>query len=198
VSRFEDFFAELDDAWGERVSAPLHLRIIGASALSLQTDYDRGTKDSDVLETKDIPDDTKSRLLELGGPGTPVAKRHRVYVHFVVEALPLLPQAPLFHRLRFEKALGYLELHALDVVDVVVSKLKRFEPRDIADIDAMIERGLVRHDALIERFRAAIDWCSLGAYADDIPAHIEHLHQIERDSFVMPESAIEVPSWLDR
>jgi hypothetical protein len=42
---------------------------------------------------------------------------------------------------------------ALDVVDVAVSKLKRFHANDQADIGAMIARGLVSHERLVERFR---------------------------------------------
>jgi hypothetical protein len=46
-----DFFREPDAAWGIPAPAKIRLRIIGSSALMLQTDYARGTKDTDVLET---------------------------------------------------------------------------------------------------------------------------------------------------
>ena len=39
---------------GTASSAKVRLRVIGSSALMLQTDYARGTKDSDVLETADL------------------------------------------------------------------------------------------------------------------------------------------------
>lgn len=47
----DDFFEELDRLWtpeegGRRI--PLH--VIGTTALVLQTNYERGTKDGDVLE----------------------------------------------------------------------------------------------------------------------------------------------------
>ena len=45
------------------------LRIIGSTALFLQTDYERGTQDSDVLETRDIDAAAKKRLLPIGGKG---------------------------------------------------------------------------------------------------------------------------------
>lgn len=45
----ERLLAELASAW-PHASRPT-LRIIGSTALMLRTDYDRGTKDSDILET---------------------------------------------------------------------------------------------------------------------------------------------------
>jgi transcriptional regulator with XRE-family HTH domain len=51
VSYVHDFFRDLDAAWPASSEPPIHLRIIGSTALMLLTDYDRGTKDSDVLES---------------------------------------------------------------------------------------------------------------------------------------------------
>ena len=39
------FLRAVDAAWGRPSVGKLPLRVIGASALLLQTDYDRGTKD---------------------------------------------------------------------------------------------------------------------------------------------------------
>jgi hypothetical protein len=84
----------------------------------------------------------------------------------------------------------------LDVVDVVVSKLKRFNANDQSDIDAMIERGLVPHDRLIDRFRAAVDEFMGDARAEDLPKYVANLHRVERDMLVVPETEIELPSWI--
>ena len=46
-----DFFIDIDRHWGASTEGKIPLRIIGSSALMLQTNYERGTKDSDVLET---------------------------------------------------------------------------------------------------------------------------------------------------
>jgi maltooligosyltrehalose trehalohydrolase len=54
----------------------------------LQARYERGTKDSDILETADLDVETKARLLELAGPGTDLSKRHGLYVEFVASGLP--------------------------------------------------------------------------------------------------------------
>ena len=46
----EAFLKDIDAAWPS-AHAKIRLRIIGSTALMLQTSYERGTKDSDVLET---------------------------------------------------------------------------------------------------------------------------------------------------
>ena len=46
----EDFFLDIDSQWPAS-DAKLPLRIIGAGALMLQTDYERVTNDGDVFET---------------------------------------------------------------------------------------------------------------------------------------------------
>jgi hypothetical protein len=48
----------------------MRLPIIGSAALMLQADYERGTKDSDVLETSELAGATGERLLLLSGKGS--------------------------------------------------------------------------------------------------------------------------------
>ena len=148
-----DFFEEIDRRWRGAPSNKIPLLVLGSAALLLQTDYERGTKDSDVLETGFPLDDLNASL-------------------------------------------HHFEVHVLDVVDVVVSKLKPFRPSDRGDIKAMIDRKLVPHDRLVERFRDAVDDFAGGAGAEDLPRCIKNLNRIERDLFNVPESQIELPDWL--
>lgn len=90
--------------------------------------------------------------------------------------------------------LAGIELLDHDVVDVVGSKLKRFSANDQADIDAMIQHGLVPHHALLDRFRSAVDVFACDARAEDLPKYVEHLHRVERDLLDVEETAIELPS----
>jgi hypothetical protein len=69
VTLIEQFLAELTQRWGHP-SRPT-LRVIGSTALMLRTNYVRGTKDSDVLETMALDAETKERLLALAGRGSP-------------------------------------------------------------------------------------------------------------------------------
>ena len=85
---------------------------------------------------------------------------------------------------------------ALDVVDVVVSKLKPFRPNDKADIDAMIDRELIHHARLVDRFRSAADDWAYGAHADRLHTYVKNLNEVERDMLGVDETEIELPSWI--
>jgi hypothetical protein len=69
VSLTSEFFIEIDRLWPRQPAGKVQLSIIGSGALMLQVDYERGTKDSDVFETTALTDDTKQRLIAVGGPG---------------------------------------------------------------------------------------------------------------------------------
>lgn len=197
MSDVEGFFREIDRHWRPAAKERIPLRVIGSGALLLQTDYDRGTKDGDVLESLDLKDEIKARLQALAGKGTELHTRAKLYLDIVVAGLPFLPQAPKFHALpELNKTLKHFEISALDVVDVVVSKLMRFNKDDTGDVLAMVARGLVDHKKLIARFVAAVDRFSTDSRADDIPRYIKNLHKVERDMFSLPETHIELPNWM--
>lgn len=196
---FENFLKEIDRRWQrlESQTEKIRLRVIGSAALMLQTDYVRGTKDSDVLETAHLTEDIKGRLIKLAGPGTTLHERHRVYLDIVNGGLPFLPQAPLCHPLvDLNQSLQHFEVEVLDIVDVVVSKLKRFIANDVSDIRAMVDKGLVDHARLIARFNAAVDAYSMDARAGDLPKYVRNLNRVERDFLFVPETTIELPEWV--
>lgn len=193
MAAFEAFFRDLDDAWGSR---PLTLHLIGAAALMLQTDYRRGTKDSDVLETRSLAKADKERLLELGGQGTSLSAQHRLYIDVVGNGIPFLPHGPRFVVCdALNRNLSNLRVEVLEVVDVVVSKLKRFHANDQSDIAAMIELDMVPHHRLIERFRSAVEAFSMDARAAELPMYVARLHRLERDSYGVALSDIDLPDW---
>jgi hypothetical protein len=85
----------------------------------------------------------------------------------------------------------------LDIVaNGVPFLLKRFAPKDQGDIDAMIERDLVPHEQLVERFRSALDMYLGDAREVELPKYIANLHRVERDMLLVPETEIELPSWI--
>ena len=68
----------------------------------------------------------------------------------VGNGIPFLPHVPSSHPVdALDASLQQLDLFARDVVDIVVSKLKRFHANDQGDIDAMVERDLVTHARLL-------------------------------------------------
>lgn len=54
MNQIGEFIAEIDRSWEPLRQERQPLRIIGCGALMLQTDYERGTKDSDVLQAADF------------------------------------------------------------------------------------------------------------------------------------------------
>lgn len=197
MQRVKDFFGDIDEKWSTDSSEKVRLRIIGCGALMLQTNYERGTKDSDVFDTIDLAAEAKRQLLRLAGPDTELAKRRLMHVDIVANGIPFLPSGPLWHPIaEVNGVLQRFEVLALDVVDVVVAKMKPFRATDKTDIDAMIDRDLVPHDRLLERFRsAAYDWAHT-AHADQLHKYVDHLHEVERDMLGVDESEIELPSWV--
>jgi hypothetical protein len=196
VRAVDAFFEDLDGLWLPRPAEKIRLAIIGSAALMLQVDYQRGTKDSDILETAALTDAIRDRLLALAGNGTPLHMRHRVYLDIVARGLPFLRQQPRWHSVEgLNKSLDSFELFALDVVDVVVSKLKRFNANDRSDIEAMVDEGAVPHAELIVCFREGVDFYTMDARAADLPRYVKNLHTIERDLFDIEPTEIELPSW---
>ena len=198
MSAITNLFIEIDRLWKPQESGKIKLRVIGSGAILLQTDYERGTKDGDVLESLELTSGIKERLRTLAGKNTDLHKRTRLYLDIVVSGLPFLPHGPKFHpQSSLNSELKHFEIATLDVVDVVVSKLKRFNSDDVGDVTAMVNKGLVPHKQLVERFNAAVDGCfSMGSRAEDLPKIIKNLHKVERDSFRVPESRIELPDWM--
>ncbi len=196
MAAFDAFFRDLNAAWHQAGLAPLELRIIGSAALMLQTEFRRATKDSDVLETSALAPDHKRLLLELGGRGSPLFDLHRLYVDVVANGIPFLPHGPRFAPcVSLNSSLKALSILVLDVVDVVVSKFKRFHANDQSDVLAMIELDLVPHDHLVERFKSACEVFSMDARAEDLPSFVQRFHRVERDSFGVQPTEIELPDW---
>lgn len=195
MSVVEDFFRAIDKEW--KPTAPkTRLSIIGSGALMLQAAYERGTKDSDVFETTDLARETQDQLFRVAGRTSALARRHGLYAEVVPRGIPFLAQVPMWRPIDVE--LVHLELRALDVVDVVVAKLMRFNAIDQQDIDAMVQRDLVPAAQLVGRFRAAMDFLLGDAREADLPEIIANLHRVERDMLGVDETDIELPSWIDR
>lgn len=195
----EALLLDLDKLWQGEGKPRIRIRILGSMALMLQTNYERGTKDGDILDAHPIDAEIKERLLKLGGLGSALAKRHRVYLDVVTNGLLMLPAQPRYLPLPdFTAQLAHFEVEALSVPDVVISKLKPFRPTDIADIAAMIARGCVTHEQFQSLFLSAIDRFADGATgAAKLPKIVQNFNQIERDYFGTEETQIELPSWVD-
>lgn len=115
-SHVEAFLIAIDKGWAQPSSTKITLCVIGSTSLLLQTDYVRGTKDSDVLETIDMAPEVKQALLALAGEDSLLAARHRMYLDIVARAIPFLPLAPTWHPMKeLSSKLAHFQLEALDI-----------------------------------------------------------------------------------
>lgn len=197
MNPIEEFVLAIDRGWHGAQDPKILLRVLGSTSLMMQADYFRGTKDGDVLEAVALTPAIKDRLLSLAGKETKLADKHGIYLDIVPLGLPFFPLNPDWRPLtEFNRSLCCFELEALGIVDTVVTKIKRFNANDQADIQAMIRLGLAPHELVVERFRSAIDRFSGDARAAEFPVYVKHLHRVEREYFEADESEIDLPSWI--
>lgn len=190
----EAFFRALDAQLAPARVPRVELRIVGSTALFLQTPYLRGTKDSDAVQTYNFDTAVRDELLALGGKGTRLAHHHGIYLEFVSEGILFLPDDPCWTPCL---TLNSLNVSALDPTDVVVAKLVRLHGDDLRDIEAMVELGLVNHARVVERFQSAIVRHGTYGRSDKLRPAIRNLHRVERDIFLVDETEIEIPDWMD-
>lgn len=70
-----DFLEEIDQKWVERGGAQLIFKIFGSTSLFLQTEYERGTKDSDIFRTDQMDNTVRDALLKIAGESTKIHKK---------------------------------------------------------------------------------------------------------------------------
>jgi len=196
MTPFDNFLRDFDKLYAARRpvgAAKVRLRVLGSVALMLQADYVRGTKDGDVLETAPINQDIKVELLGRGGKGSALAKRHDIYLDIVAGGILLLPAATVYHPLpELSGALTCFDVEVMDIQDACITKLKRFNANDQADIAAMVRLEKLDHSRFLARFLSAIDFCRAQAFSDDYPRIVGRFHQVERDIFLVPETHVDL------
>lgn len=190
----EELLWDIDQSWIGVQERRIVLRIVGSSALFLQTDYRRGTKDSDVLETAELTRPMQLKLIAVAGKGTSLHRKHQMYVEILASAFPFLPVDPSWcARSELNADLQHFSVEALDVIDVVVAKLARLHGADRGDIKAMVDLGLVEPALLVERFQSAVERVWMDARADDLPRYVANLHWLQRDLLGVAETEVELP-----
>ncbi len=199
MTRFERFLDELDQRWTKSLPDRVTFRVIGSTALFLQTAYERGTRDGDVLRLVQdgLDDATCTELERLAGADSKLFDQHRLFLDLVRPSLPFLPADPLWHAYPHEWS--HFRVAVLDVTDVCVSKLKRWVGSDREDVSLMIRRGHVDHAQFVARFLAMVDHNAFDARAPEaLPAMLARLHEVERDLFALPStSAVALPRWIE-
>lgn len=138
------FLTELDSIVDE--SADFHC--IGGFVVSQCYGLGRETADLDVLTVR--PRGAVSRIAELAGKGSPLQRKHCVYVDPV--GVANYPDDYETRLIRVFPVWRNIRLWALEPHDLALTKLERSNDRDIRDVLYLAQSGLVQRETLISRF----------------------------------------------
>lgn len=148
----EPWFSFLSDL-DAQLKEPADLHCIGGFVVSQLFGFARETADLDILTVS--PRDAGTRILQMAGRGSPLQKKHHVYIDYVgVANYPadyedrLLRAFPVWTKLR---------LWALEPHDLALTKLERSNERDIRDVIYLAQAGLINRETLVKRFETELE-----------------------------------------
>ncbi|HXU19833.1 MAG TPA: DUF6036 family nucleotidyltransferase [Verrucomicrobiae bacterium] len=144
VSPWREFLEDLDNL----LPARLDLHCIGGFAAVAMYGLPRSTNGLDYIhiESNNAPD-----LESIAGEGSPLAKKHKVFVHYVTIAT--YPE-DYDRRLKqlFPNRFKNLRLLVLDPYDLVLSKLSRNSAKDQEDVKYLARMQHLDPEILRERY----------------------------------------------
>jgi hypothetical protein len=143
---WKSFLEELDESLQESVE----FHCIGGFVITRLYGLERETRDVDVLSVR--PNTNLVQLLDLGGKGSVLHQRHRVYMDkvSVIEAWPEDYDQRLTEM--YPGALQHIRLLAPDPHDVALMKLGRNIERDREDVKFLARSGLITVETLRDRY----------------------------------------------
>jgi hypothetical protein len=138
------FLKDVDQQLQEQVV----LHCLGGFVLRVLYDIPRHTGDIDYLEA--LPSVAKDSLARIAGPDSGLAKKHKVFIHFagVID----MPENYEERLIDITGDLKNLKLFVPEVYDLLLSKLTRNSPKDIEDVQYVINREKLSFAQLRERF----------------------------------------------
>jgi hypothetical protein len=142
--KWEEFLDEID----QQLVEPVDLRCIGGFVLTQLHGLPRPTGDIDVLTT--IPSRTE-KLIEIAGKGTALSAKYKLAIQIVGVANPPEDYESRLTEM-FPGRFKNLRLMALDVYDVVLTKMERNEPRDLEDFKFLARNVPLDPTVLEERY----------------------------------------------
>jgi hypothetical protein len=142
-----EFLREVD----EGLSVPVTLHCLGGFVLTALYGLERPTDDLDYISV--VPREAFKELQSLGGLGSRLCKKHKVFLQ-CVGAIPDLPESYEERLSQLELGLAKLSVKVLDPYDLVLSKLTRNSPKDREDVKRIAANRRLSFKALVERFDA--------------------------------------------
>jgi hypothetical protein len=138
------FFDELD----ARLNKDVHLHCCGGFVVTQVYGVARMTNDVDFIGV--IPN-VQRDLIEIAGKGSPLHKKHKIYLDPVTVATYPENYQERLRRL-FPGTWRRLRLHALEAHDLALSKLERNLERDRDDVQRLARAGHLKPEILRERY----------------------------------------------
>ena len=168
------FLKELDSIAGESTIVPC----FGGFAVTQHYGLARSTVDIDVLDV--VPLVARSRLMEAGGKGAPLAREHGVYLDFVG-----VVQAPYEYESRlkpiYENLFENLHLQVMDPYDIALCKLKRDSDRDFQDMLFLARSTPFDLQMFEQRYRAELRPYLFGSLSEADYTFARWIEAIEED-----------------
>jgi hypothetical protein len=132
---------------------PVSVHCLGGFVLSVLWRLPRPTGDIDIIEV--APQDAATILLDIAGKGAELAYRYKLHFHQVTVAE--CPEDYVSRLSEFTPAeFDHLRLFALEIHDLVLTKLGRNSPRDRSDVRFLVEKGALDRRILQARFESEL------------------------------------------
>lgn len=137
------FLSDIDEALkGPANGRMLDIYHIGRSAILWEYDYGETTQDVDIFRPIGGEDLVK-QALRLFGRDTAEARKHGLYLEVVEIGLPPAPAGFDRRASLVPEHWTVLRLFHLDPHDLAATKMRRFSPKDRADIRQLCDRGIL-------------------------------------------------------
>ena len=126
------------------------LRCLGGFVVTQQYGIGRSTGDIDFVSISTMS--AEDNVEAVGGLGSSLYKKYRVYVQYVGIATPPCDYAERLQEMYPDSPWNNLRLFALDPVDVALAKLERNSDRDREDLLGLARAGYIDANVLKTRY----------------------------------------------
>ena len=137
----------------DQLEEPTSLICLGGFVLVTVYHVPRVTSDIDFISV--IPDPQGERLIQLAGPESGLAAKYGVNLQYVT-----VQECPDSYEDRIEEIFPgvykHLRLLALEIHDIVLSKLTRNSPKDNRDVEYLGKAGLISAETLRGRYQSEL------------------------------------------
>jgi hypothetical protein len=137
-------------ALDSQLKGAVTLRCLGGFVVTQQYGIGRSTGDIDFLSISTMC--AEDNVERVGGLGSSLYKKYRVYVQYVGIATPPCDYADRLREMYRNSPWNNLRLFALDPIDVALAKLERNSDRDREDLMGLARAGYIDAGVLKARY----------------------------------------------